>query len=80
MVHEYLKCKQHPYKKKLMLRVHRVYNKQILISCRLLNLSILEVYMSLRKFYLINPISGLEVPWFQGLNNKDISFKEKVKV
>lgn len=54
--------------------------KQILISCRLLNLSILEVYMSLRKFYLINPISGLEVPWFQGLNNKDISFKEKVKV
>lgn len=45
-----------------MLRVHRVYNKQILISCRLLNLSIVEVYMSLRKFYLINPISGLEVP------------------
>lgn len=36
--------------------------------------------MSLRKFYLINPIIGLEVPWFQGLNNKDISFKEKVKV
>lgn len=36
--------------------------------------------MSLRKFYLINPISGLEVPWFQGLKNKDISFKEKVKV